>query len=68
MKGPPEVLFHSLLLAEVVEFCKMAIFVQPQIYKGSLLPIGREEREVLGVGNIPIAILPSCQDLKTIAL
>ena len=33
-----------------------------------LLPIGSEEREVLGVGSIPVAILPSCQDMKTIAL
>ena len=29
-----------------------------------LLPTGSEEREVLGV----VAILPSCQDMKTIAL
>ena len=33
-----------------------------------LLPIGSEEREVLGVRSIPVAILPSCQDMKTIAL
>ena len=33
-----------------------------------LLPTGREEREVLGVGSIPVAILPSCQDMKTIAI
>ena len=33
-----------------------------------LLPTGGEEREVLGVGSIPVAILPSCQDMKTIAL
>ena len=33
-----------------------------------LLPSGSVEREVLGVGNIPVAILPSCQDMKTIAL
>ena len=29
-----------------------------------LLPTGGEEREVLGVGSIPGAILPSCQDMK----
>ena len=34
----------------------------------NLLPTGSEEREVLGVGSIPVAILPSCQDMKTIAL
>ena len=33
-----------------------------------LLPTGSEEREVLGVGSIPVAILPSRQDMKTIAL
>ena len=35
---------------------------------GALLPTGSEEREVLGVGSIPFAILPSCQDMKTFAL
>ena len=34
----------------------------------SLLPTGSEEREVLGVGSISVAILPSCQNMKTIAL
>ena len=29
-----------------------------------LLPTGSEEREVLGVGSIPVAILPSCQYTK----
>ena len=29
-----------------------------------LLPTGSEEREVLGVGSIPVAILPSCQYIK----
>ena len=29
--------------------------------KGCLLPAGSEEKEVLGVGSIPVAILPSCQ-------
>ena len=33
-----------------------------------LLPIGSEERGVLGVGSIPVAILPSCQNVKTFAL
>ena len=36
--------------------------------KRTLLPTGSEEREVLGVGSIPVAILPSCQDMKPIAL
>ena len=29
---------------------------------------GSEEREVLGVGSIPVAILPSCQNMKTFAI
>ena len=33
-----------------------------------LLPTGREEREVLRVGSIPVAIFHSCQNMKTIAL
>ena len=31
------------------------------MYRMYLLPIGSEEREVLGVGSIHVAILPSCQ-------
>ena len=34
----------------------------------NLLPTGIEEREVLGVGSIPVAILPSCQNMTIIAL
>ena len=30
-----------------------------------LLPTGSEERGVLGMGSIPVAILPSWQDIKT---
>ena len=33
-----------------------------------LLPTRSEERELLGVGSIPVAILPSGQDMKTIVL
>ena len=33
-----------------------------------LLPTGSEEKEVLGVGSIPVAILPFFQDMKTFAL
>ena len=33
-----------------------------------LLPTGSEERGVFRVGSIPVAILPSCQNIKTIAL
>ena len=33
-----------------------------------LLPTGSEEREVLGAGSVPVAILPSCHDMNTTAL
>ena len=33
-----------------------------------LLPNGSGERGVLGVGSIPVSILPSCQDVKIVAL
>ena len=33
-----------------------------------LQPTGSEESGVLEVGSIPVAIPPSCQDMKTIAL
>ena len=33
-----------------------------------LLPTRSEEREVLWVGNIPVAILLFCQDMEQIAL
>ena len=33
-----------------------------------ILPTGSEERGVLGVGSIPVAILLSYQDMKTMAL
>ena len=32
------------------------------------LPTGSKERGVLGAGSVPVAILPSCQDMKTTAL
>ena len=35
-------------------------------YSTALLPTGSEERGVLEVGSTPVAILPSCQDIKTI--
>ena len=34
----------------------------------NLLPTGSEEMEGLGVENIPVAILPSCLDMKTTSL
>ena len=45
----------------------MIIIPKSSIYI-HLLPIGSEEREVSGIGSIPVAILPSCQDMQTITL
>ena len=39
-----------------------------RFHSAVLLPTGSEERRVLGVGSIPVAILPPCQDMKTIGL
>ena len=36
------------------------------LLKQALLPTGSEERGVLAVGNIPVAILPSGQEMKTV--
>ena len=47
--------------------CFICLLVANYLYQ-NLLPTGSEEREVFGVGSIPVAILPSCQDIKTIAL
>ena len=33
-----------------------------------LLPTGSEDREILGVGSIPVAILLSCQNVRNNAL
>ena len=34
----------------------------------NVLPTGSKEREVLGVESNPVAILPSCLDMKTTSL
>ena len=34
----------------------------------TLLPTGSEERGVLWFGSVPVAIPPSCQNMKAIAL
>ena len=45
-----------------VSLCKIIIITI------RVLPIGSEERGVVGVGSILVAIHPSCQNMKTIAL
>ena len=47
---------------------KMLIIVNYGTCFHALLPTGSEERGVLGVGSILVAIRPSTQDMKTIAI
>ena len=42
--------------------------LRPVTMWDGLLPTRGEGRGVLGTGSIPVAILPSCQDMTTIAL
>ena len=42
--------------------------MEQTIFLAILLPTGSEEREVLRIGSIPVAILPSSQNMKIIAL
>ena len=56
----------GVLEMEFHEICENAL--HPINFNNNLLPTGSEEREVLVVGNTPVAILPSCQHIKTIAL
>ena len=43
-------------------------FTTPSVLSIYVLPTGSKERGVLGAGSTPVAILPSCQDMKTSAL
>ena len=43
-------------------------FIVSFIWHDRLLSTRSEEREVLGVGSIPVAILPPCQDMKSVEL
>ena len=51
---------HLLVVRElpedVIKVCLMDYIMGQRVH---LLPTGSEEREVLGVGSIPVAILPS---------
>ena len=54
----------ALGMVEQYHFCNPhVVLLRPQV-KGLLLHTGSEEREVLGVWSIPVAILPSCQYIK----
>ena len=44
--------------------CVFVFNVQAYVFSCNLLPTGSEKRGVLGVGNIPVAILPSCHNMK----
>ena len=42
----------------------VSLGVNGRQYRPNLLPTGSEEKGVLGVGSIPVAILPSYQYIK----
>ena len=48
------------------EYCGLS--TASEVFLMLLLPPRSEERGVFGMGTIPVAILPSCQDMKTIAV
>ena len=52
---------HTYIYTYIYIYIYMYVYI-------CLLPTGSEEREVLGGGTIPVAILPSRQDMKYIAL
>ena len=45
-----------------------SLWLEGRNFNLTSLPTRSEERGVLGVGSIPVAILPSCQDMRTIVL
>ena len=47
---------------------RLFVIDRPRIAYNTLLPARSEEREVLGVWGIPVAILPSCQNMKMFSL
>ena len=61
--GPPKSNVQN-----IVSYGTMAFMFSNFTGISILLPTGSEERGVLGVGSIPVAILTSCQDMKTIAI
>ena len=62
----PFVTCHLLFTNRLPRFPSM--FCHPTVGSCNLLPTGSEQRKVLGVGSIPVAALPSCQNMKIIAL
>ena len=53
---------------ETIKLYDLIVCSQFTAFMIILLPTGGEEREVFGVGSIPVAILPSCQYMATIVL
>ena len=54
-----------LIELPILPYPYLSYYAPTPIHTPHLLPTGSEERGVLGVGSIPVAILPSCQDMKT---
>ena len=59
---------HLEPCGKYAKMCTAQKFLRLQYILYGLLPTGSEEIEVLRVGSIPVAILFSCQDMKTIAI
>ena len=55
---------HSVVQCKIIMFAKTQdVFIHCLFV---LLPSGSEEKGALGVGCIPVAILPSCQHMKMV--
>ena len=60
---------YVCLYMYIIYVCLLYIYVYHiYVYYICLLPAGSEERDVSRFGTIPVAILPSCQDRKTLEL
>ena len=58
------------MLGDKLVYCHTPLLLKTvsTIYFFILLPTRSEVKGVLGFGSIPVATLPSCQDMQTIAL
>ena len=57
-------LVEKILISIIPHYGAGSMFTSLSMISICLLPTGSEERGVLWVESIPLAILPSCQDVK----
>ena len=70
LTGPPPPHTHTQPMSVLIEILDITITLDTETRKKEnilLLPTGIEEREVLGVGSIPVAIFISRQFINNIA-